>query len=328
MKNLTLIFVLFIGLVSNAQTTFKFTTAKSTEIATALKNTTYVVLNVSKPDEKVNISYEKINNEEVVDQADKGKSEFDGDENEYNKFMREAIEKVWKITKFEFITQEKFDQIWQDTDKNFIYTTIQKEKDGEAKYTTLNLVFAIGGKAPKQDKLKRISGIQYYYGNLDADFHLWKIPGLIKFLQHHAEYASGNAGLTGEEGQAKIVDHYKENNSKISRDFRLMIYQSDLTSKVYNREAIEAIYKGDFEITDDPSLITEAILKGENVAWFHKIAPEGSLVDKNSGDKYGVTIKYIFSAIDGEMLYSYEDPIAKKNPEGINAQDFKALKSK
>jgi hypothetical protein len=316
-------FGIVIAIQLNAQTTFKFTTAKNSEITAALKNTTYVLLSKPKSEEKMKVSYQKIANEDVVeDQADSN-MEIDP-ESDYNNVLKNSIQKFWKITKFEFIDDAKFEQMRTDPSKNFIFTYEQKEKDGEQKYTTLNLCFAIGGNAAKPDKMKRIAGIQFIYGKQEAEFSSWKIPGLVKFLQSHAQFAAENEGLNGEDGQRKVVTLYNKNKAMV-KALKLYLPQTDLTDKVFTAEAIADIYKGEVEITSDPAEIKELIMKGEEIAWLHKVGPEGGLVTKQ-GEKFGNTIKIILNGKTGEIMYIWEDSISKKKPEGFLKDDFKELK--
>lgn len=291
-----------------------YSTASIDQAAQALKTKTYVVLLEQEQLEKTNVIYEKIQTETVVESGKKADlSEFE--DNEFNKQLKFGMKTFWKATKFEFIKAEEFEQKRMDPASSFIFLYNMKTKYKEEKTYVNYLVFALGGKAKRIDKMPWVAAVPLSYGNVGPEYYTYKIAGLIQFLQNLADYVANNPNQTKES-----IEKYFNKRNKEVKDYKLYVLADDLTKSVYTNEQIEKFYQGEVVIVDQKQ-IEEAIKKQDpNVAYVHKAGPE------RTKSELAFNVKMILTAKGGECLYIREDEIWKKEPEGMLEKDFKALK--
>jgi hypothetical protein len=291
-----------------------YSTASIDQAAQALKTKTYVVLLEQEQLEKTNVIYEKIQTETVVESGKKADlSEFE--DNEFNKQLKFGMKTFWKATKFEFIKAEEFEQKRMDPASSFIFLYNMKTKYKEEKTYVNYLVFALGGKAKRIDKMPWVAAVPLSYGNVGPEYYTYKIAGLIQFLQNLADYVANNPNQTKES-----IEKYFNKRNKEVKDYKLYVLADDLTKSVYTNEQIEKYYQGEVVIVDQKQ-IEEAIKKQDpNVAYVHKAGPE------RTKSELAFNVKMILTAKGGECLYIREDEIWKKEPEGMLEKDFKALK--
>jgi hypothetical protein len=291
-----------------------YSTASIDQAAQALKTKTYVVLLEQEQLEKTNVIYEKIQTETVVESGKKADlSEFE--DNEFNKQLKFGMKTFWKATKFEFIKAEEFEQKRMDPASSFIFLYNMKTKYKEEKTYVNYLVFALGGKAKRIDKMPWVAAVPLSYGNVGPEYYTYKIAGLIQFLQNLADYVANNPNQTKES-----IEKYFNKRNKEVKDYKLYVLADDLTKSVYTNEQIEKYYQGEVVIVDQKQ-IEEAIKKQDpNIAYVHKAGPE------RTKSELAFNVKMILTAKGGECLYIREDEIWKKEPEGMLEKDFKALK--
>lgn len=314
-KVLVFSFSMFLYCQLNAQV---MTTATTSQVVAGLKNTTYVVLTEKESEDKVNIEYQKITNDTIIE-TENNAAKKEVDDSEFNKELRSAVKSFWKVTKYEFINEQEFEKKRLDPTCSFIFQSkIKEDMDGE-KVEFNYLIFAVGSaKAKKIEKMPWIAAIPLSYNSIDAEYYNYKLAGLVKFLQTHADYAANNSDLTKE----SIEKYYSKKNKEI-KDYILYVIPEDLTTKVYTEEQINnKLYSGEVKIVDQAT-IQEAIKKSDpNAVFFHKVGPERTKKDT------GLCRKYIITAKGGELLYYLEEEITKSKPEGLLESDFKQFNKK
>lgn len=291
-----------------------YSTATIDQAAQALKTKTYVVLLEQEQLEKTNVIYEKIQSETVVESGKKADlSDFE--DNEFNKQLKFGMKTFWKATKFEFIKAEEFEQKRMDPASSFIFLYNMKTKYKEEKTFINYLVFALGGKAKRVDKMPWVAAVPLGYGNVGPEYFTYKISGMLQYLQYLADYVANNPNQTKES-----IEKYFNKRNKEVKDYKLYVLADDLTKSVYTNEQIEKLYHGEVVIVDQKQ-IEEAIKKQDpNVAYVHKAGPERTKTE------LAFNVKMILTAKGGECIYIKEDEIWKKEPEGMLDKDFKAFK--
>ncbi|HET6244947.1 MAG: hypothetical protein H0V01_00235 [Bacteroidetes bacterium] len=305
MKNIFLSIVVLLTI--HNKTFSQISTASSSEVSAFKKAVLYVVLQGNTT--TTNVKYTKVVNETEVETENKEMVE--NVESEYNKAMRFAMKNLWKINKFEYITEAEFEEKKFDVGSYFLFAAKHKTEDKEP--ITLNyLIIAQGDKkAKKVGKMKWLAALPLSFDNVSDQYYNYKIPGLVQFLQNHIEFVFTN----GIAEQKKVLSHYNSKTKEI-KDGVLYVLAEDLTAKVYSEEAIAKIFKGEVKIVDQKQINTAIKKQDPNVLYFHKIGPE-----KISNT--GTCLKYILSAKGGELLYISEHKISKGTPEGLLESDFK-----
>ena len=303
----------FCTLKINAQ---NITTATIDQVVAGMKNITYVVLPEKVSTEVVKVEYQKIVADTVVETENQEAKKI-ADESEFNKALRAAVNNFWKVTKFEFINQEEFEEKKLDPTCSFIFLSKIRESFDDTRIEFSYLIYAIGSpKAKKVEKMPWIAAIPVSYHSIGSEYYNYKIAGLVKFLQNHADYAANNPNLTKE----SIEKYYNDKNREI-KDFVLYVLAEDLTSKVYTEAQISEIYPGEVKVVTQAE-IRDALKKDDqNIVFFHKVGPEHTKED-------GICRKYVITAKGGELLYYLEDDIIKSRPEGLLEYDLKQFKRK
>lgn len=314
MKRFLLLITAIISAASVSAQHLIYSTATIDQAAQALKTKTYVVLLEEEQIVKTNILYEKIQNDTVVESGKKAELS-EAEDNEFNKQLKYGMKNFWKATKFEFIKADEFEQKRFDPASSFIFLYNLKTKYKDEKTFINYLVFALGGKAKRIDKMPWVAAVPLTYGNIGPEYYTYKLPGLIQFLQYLSDYIANNPNQTKES-----IEKYFNKRNKEVKDYKLYVLADDLTKSVYTNEQIEKIYPGEVVIVDQKQ-IEEAIKNQDpNVAYVHKAGPERTKTE------LAFNVKMILTAKGGECLYIREDEIWKKEPEGMLVKDFKAIK--
>ena len=94
---------------------------------------------------------------------------------DYNFEIRDAVEKFWKITEYEFLEYEDFAEKSVDKNASFLYVaTVSFEKDkSNTRYTFLCL--SLGGDHETIDDLQDITNLPLSYYGVDEDQYTYKL---------------------------------------------------------------------------------------------------------------------------------------------------------
>lgn len=290
----------------------QITTAKIDEIMTGIRNTTYVVL-MDPEETEVAVQYEKIVNDSVINQG--GKQNVLTDDHPYNNAIREAM-KVWRNGKYEFISWAEFEEKRLDPASSFIFPIKVREELFGVRVESTYLVYGVGGRrASRAERMSRIAAVPVVDHSISSEYYTWKLPGLLLFLQAHADYVA-ELSMTSD---VETLKHYNARGKEV-KDYTLYVMQDDLTEKVWTVEQIEELYPGEVRIVSSSELHKLLLEKPENSAFLHKAGPERTKLEE------AVCRKFIISMSTGECIYAAEDEIKKKTPEGMLDKDFKYLK--
>jgi hypothetical protein len=287
----------------------QFTNATPGDIGMLSKATLYVVLQGKEV--TTNVKYSRIENDSLVESEKKRVTE--SEETNFNKTMKFAMKNLWKASKYIFITEEEFEEKKSDAGAYFLFISKMKIVDKETHWLDY-LILAKGGKAKKADKMPWLAAIPVSFSNVSEQYYLYKLPGLVQFLQAHMDYVYNNSPVT-----EKSIEEYYNKKTKEIKHGTLYLLQEELTNKVYDMDAIEKIYSGSIKFVEQKD-IDEAIRKQDpNVLYLHKVGPEKTV-------EGGFCRKFILAAKGGELLYINEHKISKSFPDGLIEYDFKQFK--
>jgi hypothetical protein len=304
MKNF--ITLVFLSLVISLNVLAQETNASGPDISQFLRfGKTYVVLNGQT--ELKSVNYSKQIGDSLVKSEIKEVNE--AVETEYNKAMRFAMKNFWK-GKFEFITEDQFEE--KKFDQNAFFILTAKIKKGDKDPIAYNYLILVKGgpKSKKVEKMPQIAAFPLAYEKVSEQNYIFKLPSIVQLLYKHAEFASQAEVLD----EKKTAEYYNQKTKEIKNATLYILYE-DATGKIPDEESVKKIYKGEVKFVTQ-SEIDEAIKKQDpNVVFFHKVSPEKT-VDG------GVVKKYIIAAKGGELLYIGEHK-AKGDNEGLLESDLK-----
>ncbi|MDQ3190691.1 MAG: hypothetical protein M3Q58_03780 [Bacteroidota bacterium] len=306
MKNIFLFGLFVLAILSNKAFS-QVSTAVSSDVSAFKKSVLYVVLEGNTT--TTNVKYTKVVDE--VEIETENKELVEDVESEYNKAVRYAMKHLWKINKFEYITENEFEEKKFDAGSYFLINAKHKTEDKEPVELNYLLIVEGGKKAKKVAKMNWLAGIPLAYNNVSSQYYTYKLPGLIQFLQNHLEFIF----INGPSDEKKILAHYNGKTKEIKHGV-LYVLAEDLTAKVFDQEAIAKVYSGEVKIVTQKQINAAIKKQDPNILYFHKVGPEKI-------EDTGICRKYILAAKGGELVYISEDKISKSNPEGLLNSDFK-----
>lgn len=233
---------------------------------------------------------------------------------EYNFKIKEAVERSWKITPYEFITVTQFEEMRGDISKSFL-VKLQVKFTGdklEATYHFLSVV--LGAAVRRHTDLPDIVSVPLGYSSVPEDSYVYKLESLIRFAQNHVRILDQNPNLI----KSNIFQHYNKNR-KETRGKELWLLEKDLEKNVRSLADIRKNYPHTVRIVT-PEDIEKAIKeKNENVVFLHKVGPEGTRLQARC-------YKILIGAGDDQFYYFDYHMINKKRGDGFLAKDFKKIK--
>lgn len=233
---------------------------------------------------------------------------------EYNFKIKEAVERSWKITPYEFITVTQFEEMRGDISKSFL-VKLQVKFTGdklEATYHFLSVV--LGAAVRRHTDLPDIVSVPLGYSSVPEDSYVYKLESLIRFAQNHVRILDENPKLI----KSNIFQHYNKNR-KETRGKELWLLEKDLEKNVRSLADIRKNYPHIVRIVTPEDIENAIKEKNENVVFLHKVGPEGTRLQARC-------YKMLIGAGDDQFYYFDYHMINKKRGDGFLAKDFKKIK--
>jgi hypothetical protein len=234
----------------------------------------------------------------------------------YNIVVADAVKKYWKVTPFEIITSEQFDQMYTDPKLSFIFLSkIELEKDSEeVYYLYMNVV--MGAKVEDITDLPELLSLPLAYTGVDEDNYVDKLPVMVRFAQNHLN----NLKDARNPKSLYNLKNYS-NDSKLVKDKTLLVKESDLSEEVNTLEKIQAVYPGQVQIVSSEEMVKAIEEQIPNTAILHQVGPGE---DDNSGRSYCE----VFGTDDAKLYYYNYQTISGKRPAGMLERDFRLILGK
>lgn len=223
----------------------------------------------------------------------------------YQAELKQAVENYWKLSEFEFIDEQTFDNYKSDSDYSFLYVQMG-EVNG---YPTDFFTLAIGNKKKSEQPLilkelivdkKKISG----EGS----------PMVRLYVQHIQRYikAVEEGTITDETFSGRWVS----NETYRLKEMPLIVREKDFDSTLDTEEKRTTFFKGEL-VAADQERINNAILDEE----------EAGVVDVIlTGERRNMyCYKRIYNAATGELLYSSDTESLYEKKQGLIQDDMKAI---
>jgi hypothetical protein len=232
---------------------------------------------------------------------------------EYNMEIRDAIEKYWTLTEYEFIPHDDFKEKSVDKNASFLYVAAVSFEKDKSKTRYMFLCLSLGGEAETIDDLKDVTNLPLSYYGVDEDHYTYKLGTLVRFMQQHIELITEDPGMVSQ----NVYQHYNDNMGDV-KGKTIYFVEDELALDVSTEARIRKLYPYDVKIVDREE-IRELIMAGdENAVFLHKVGPEGKKMDAR-------VYKILIGAADAQFYYYDYHKVSGKNPDAFLANDFKRL---
>lgn len=233
---------------------------------------------------------------------------------DYNFDIREAVEKVWTLTEYEFLEHDDFREKSLDPNSSFLYLAfVNLEKDkSNARYKFLCL--SLGGPdRTTLDDLKDIANLPLGYAQVEEENYLYHLDVLLRFMQNHVRMLTATPAMVAQ----NVYQHYNSNMSLL-KDKVLYLVPDELAPDISTEAAISKVYPYPFEIVDRERVRELIASNDKDAAFLHKVGPQ----NRNVSSK---VYKLIFGVADAELYFFEHHKANDKNPDAILKNDLKRI---
>lgn len=231
----------------------------------------------------------------------------------FNDYIKDAMKEYWKITPFEYISNDEFNERRTNKDYSFIVltnTNFEKDKSNTS-FTFINL---LQGKKVSLSDMPEICAIPLCFAGEEDIEYGYKLGAILSFMQKHAQMISEDPGLTGR----KYLKFYNKNVPEVMGK-TILFRKEDLAPSVNTIEKIKALYSNKVEIVSEEDIVKAIQDKTPNTVILHKVGPVGDNVTS------GYCFKMLIGTDDANMYYYNQHLIDKNNPNGFLPADLKRL---
>jgi hypothetical protein len=227
----------------------------------------------------------------------------------FNETIKACMPKFWTITSYEYITVEEFETKMSNSSYSFLMLSeAQQMEDGvKCTYNFLNLI--LGG-STNLNNMPDLGSVPLSYIDVDEENYLYKIGGILVFMQSHVKYASEHPSVV-----PKLVN--KDSGIDIKTK-ELWLLKDELPSNFNTIEKIKAVYPYTVKLVTKEEIKKAIEDKNANVVYLHKVGPQGTITS-------GKCWKFLVTAKEGEVLYYDGHTINTSNPDALLEKDFKAI---
>ncbi len=226
----------------------------------------------------------------------------------YNVCIKDAIQKYWKSTEFEFIDQPEFEKRRFDSKYSFLVLmkSVYGNDPGGVGYNCINLV--LGDAANDLTNMPELCSIPVSYSNDNNIDYGYAIPSIIKFIQKHAKNLENKRFIISLKG----LKYY---NNKASFKGKVLLLNKDIMAvDADTPEKINYVYPYYFKLLSSSEVQTEITTNPTNALFVLHVGPV-----QNSGA--GKCFEMIFD-VEGNLYYYNYRKITNENKDGFNQKDF------
>lgn len=233
---------------------------------------------------------------------------------DWNFEIRDAIEKFWTITDYEFLEHKDFAEKSVDANASFLYVaTVSFEKDkSNTRYTFLCL--SLGGLDHDNiDELHDITNVPLSYYGVDEDEYTYKLGLFVRFMQQHIKVIADDPALVSQ----NVFQYYNDNMANV-KGKTLYLTEEDLPYELSTEAKVRAIYPYDFEIVERDRIKELIMEENENAVILHKVGPQSKIIHDR-------VYKILMGANDAQFYYYDWHKSNKKKPDAFLKSDFERL---
>ncbi|MBN1183620.1 MAG: hypothetical protein JXB49_15120 [Bacteroidales bacterium] len=230
----------------------------------------------------------------------------------YNVCIKDAVQKYWKSTDFEFIDQKEFEKRRFDSKYSFIVLmkNVFDKDPGGVSYDYLSLV--LGDATNDMTNMPELCCIPISYSNDDNSDYGYAIPAIIKFMEKHVK------NLETKRFRISLQKFKYYNGSTGFKDKVLLLKKSIVASDADTPEKIKTVYPYYVKLLTTSEIETELSSDPTNAIFIFHVGPA-----KDTGA--GKCFNMIFD-IDGKLYYYNSRKVTNDNGDSFNLNDFSKLR--
>jgi len=231
----------------------------------------------------------------------------------YNIFIKDAVEKYWKITKYEFIDQQEFEKRRYDSKYSFLVLmkgVYEKDPVGVS-YNYISLV--LGDATNNMTNMPELCSIPLSYSDdINADYG-YVFPSIVKFMQKHAK------NLEKERFFFKIKGLKYYNGSSMGfKEKVLLLNKNKMALNANSTDKINTVYPYYVKLLTPTEIQEEIATSPTNALIQFHVGP-----NTNTGS--GKCFDMIFD-VEGNLYYYNYRRVTNDNPDGFNLNDFRSIR--
>lgn len=230
----------------------------------------------------------------------------------FNIEVKKAMEKSWKITDFEFIDVDEFQERRFDSKFSFIFIARVEFEDDEdnIEYNFLNLT--LGDTTENMAEMPEFASLPLAYADDYSGDYSYAVPAMVRFIQKRVEDIRKKYLIMS----ISSMKRYNKNIKEI-KSHELLVDTADLAPDARDPEVFHEAYKGVVEFTSTEHMEDVIYSDKNDVHFLHVVKP---VMDTSRGRSY----KLIFSP-DGDLLYFNFHYIDESTPPGFLLADAKHI---
>ena len=233
---------------------------------------------------------------------------------DYNAYIKSVVEENWKITPYEFIEFEEFQEMRVDSSYSFLVltqTSFERDKSS-VYYNFLNLL--LGADVKDIAEMPEFCSIPLSYSKVEEPRYPIKLGIMLIFMQNHVKLIAGNIESTG----LKNLSYYNKYSNQV-KDKILLVTSADLAGEVNTLKKIKATYPHDVRLVSEEEVEEAIDNKAPNTLIVHKVGPENT-------SKTGWCYKAVFGTEDAKLYFFDHHTVSEKRPDGLLERDFRRLR--
>ncbi|HNQ69571.1 MAG TPA: hypothetical protein PKN32_14425 [Bacteroidales bacterium] len=235
---------------------------------------------------------------------------------DFNDALKEAAEKHWTITPYEFIYLSDFEKYKKDSDKSFLMINqVYFEKD---KSQTLFdfLILTIGGNYKTVNDMPTLCAVPLCYnGALESEYD-YKTGLMIKFIQNHILICKQNPDLN----ENNIADYYMSKTDSL-KGKTLYLLKEEVAPDIRTKNSFASAYPYNFDYTTKENIRNLINNNSKDGLILHVLGPQIK-------STLSYCIKIIIDTENGLVYYYDMHKINNKNPAHLLQSDLKKLTKK
>lgn len=230
----------------------------------------------------------------------------------YNVLIKDAVQKYWKSTTFEFIDQKEFEI--RRTDSKYSFLVLMKnvyDKDpGGISYNYISLV--LGDATNNITNMPELCCLPLSYSDDNNIEYGYAIPAIVKFMQIHVKNLEKKRFLISLRG----FKYY--NGSPCFQYQALLLNKNMMALNADSQEEIKPVYPHFFMLLSTSEIENEIPKKPTNTMFNFHVGPAKGLGS-------GMCFEMIFD-VEGNLYYYNYRKVTNDNPDGFNLNDFKHIR--
>jgi hypothetical protein len=230
----------------------------------------------------------------------------------YNVHIKDAVQKYWKSTEYEFIDQQEFNK--RRFSSKYSFLVLMKgvfDKDpGGISYNYISLV--LGDSAIDMTNMPELCSIPLAYSDDNNIDYGYAIPSIVKFMQKHAKNLETKRLIISVEG----LKYY--NTTKGFKDRVLLLNKDMMAPDANSPEKIKPVYPYYVKLLSTSEIQAELDKNPTNTLINFHVGPTQ---DRGSGKCF----EMIFD-VEGNLYYYNSRKITNDNKDGFNLKDFSHIR--